>query len=177
MKPLSDFLVKYPTTNNEQPTTVGLDTILTTFNSGLGRKYNTILLGGFSEPIYIPAQQDSPAEIRFTHDYIRSALHELSHWFVAGAKRRMLLDYGYWYLPDGRNQLQQAAFFKVEALPQAIEWVLSDACSIPFEVSVDNLEQTVNGKELFLKAVEIQKKRVASAKTAPRVFEFLQDLI
>ncbi|MGO3300677.1 MAG: elongation factor P hydroxylase, partial [Pseudoalteromonas sp.] len=63
---------------------------------------------------------------------------------VAGDKRRLLEDYGYWYCPDGRDKAQQAEFESVEIKPQAIEWALSVAAGFAFNVSVDNLngEQT-----------------------------------
>ena len=33
-----------------------------------------------------------------------SALHEISHWTIAGKERRLLADLGYWYAPDGRTE-------------------------------------------------------------------------
>jgi elongation factor P hydroxylase len=115
--------------------------------------YDTVLIGGFSEPLYLPAQAGQPAVIQFTHDYFRSALHELAHWCEAGVARRKLVDYGYWYAPDGRNQAQQQAFFQHEIVPQAFEWALSMAAGVKFEVSVDNLTQTVSGEAAFKTAV------------------------
>lgn len=115
--------------------------------------YQTALIGGFPEPLYLPAQADKPAQIQFTHDYFRSALHELAHWCEAGAARRQRVDYGYWYAPDGRNQAQQAAFFQHEIVPQAFEWALSIAAGVPFGVSVDNLTQSVSGAADFKIAV------------------------
>lgn len=115
--------------------------------------YNTLLIGGFSEPFYQPAQQNQPAQIQFTHDYFRSALHELAHWCVAGEERKKLADYGYWYAPDGRNQEQQELFFACEVVPQAFEWALSLACGVKFDVSVDNLSNTTSGAEEFKQAV------------------------
>jgi hypothetical protein len=115
--------------------------------------YHTVLVGGFPEPLYLPAQADQPAMIQFTHDYFRSALHELAHWCEAGKQRRMLVDYGYWYAPDGRNQAQQQQFFRHEIVPQAIEWALSLAAGVKFDVSVDNLNQEVDGVAEFAQAV------------------------
>ncbi|PSU11213.1 hypothetical protein C9I92_03655 [Photobacterium ganghwense] len=66
-------------------------------------------------------------------------LVELAHWCIAGPKRRLLEDYGYWYEPDGRTAEVQAAFEKVEIKPQAIEWILSASCGFRFQVSCDNL--------------------------------------
>lgn len=115
--------------------------------------YNTLLRGGFSEPFYQPARQNLSAQIQFSHDYFRSALHELAHWCVAGEQRRKLDDYGYWYAPDGRNQEQQELFFSCEVVPQAFEWALSLVCGVKFEVSVDNLSNTTSGAEQFKLAV------------------------
>ncbi len=115
--------------------------------------YHTVLVGGFPEPLYLPAQAGQPAMIQFTHDYFRSALHELAHWCEAGKRRRTLVDYGYWYAPDGRNQAQQQQFFRHEIVPQAIEWALSVAAGVKFEVSVDNLNEQVDGVAEFKQAV------------------------
>lgn len=114
--------------------------IETIFNTGVGRSYNTLLRGGADEPFYeAPTSAQALATIWYRADYIRSALHELAHWCVAGPERRRQDDYGYWYAPDGRSAEQQRLFFQVEVRPQAIERLFCDALEIPFEVSVDNL--------------------------------------
>jgi elongation factor P hydroxylase len=117
------------------------------------KAYNTVLIGGFSEPFYQPAEKNQPAQIQFTHDYFRSALHELAHWCVAGNERRKLADYGYWYAPDGRTQQQQELFFTCEVVPQAFELALSLVCGVKFDVSVDNLSNTTSGADKFTQAV------------------------
>lgn len=66
-------------------------------------------------------------------------MHELSHWCIAGKKRRQLPDYGYWYAPDGRNAAQQRAFEQLEIKPQALECLFTLACKRHFQVSQDNL--------------------------------------
>lgn len=101
---------------------------------------NTRLIKGEGEPIYIPAD-DSCAyhRIEFAHGFFSSGLHEIAHWCIAGIERRKLVDYGYWYCPDGRDEKQQAEFEKVEVKPQALEWCFSVACGLPFKVSTDNL--------------------------------------
>ena len=68
-------------------------------------QYNTLIMGGFDEPLYLPEDGDKPAVIRYTKDYYRSVLHELAHWCVAGRERRKLEDYGYWYVPDGSSRM------------------------------------------------------------------------
>jgi len=104
------------------------------------REYNTRLVRGGDEPIYLPADERcSYHQIIFAHGYYASALHEISHWCLAGPKRRLVEDFGYWYIPDGRDQTQQHAFEQVEIKPQAIEWALCIAAGTNFDVSTDNL--------------------------------------
>jgi len=110
------------------------------FNAFVGRAHGTLLVGGAAEPLYLPARPAdgrSRAIIRYTLDYAQSALHEIAHWCVAGAARRMLADYGYWYVPPPRSAAQQAAFFAAETRAQALESVFADACGLKFQVSVD----------------------------------------
>lgn len=93
------------------------------------------------EPIYLPAADDfKHHRVLFAHGFFASALHELSHWCIAGEQRRLLVDYGYWYEPDGRSAEKQREFEQVEIKPQAIEWILSKACGLGFNISTDNLE-------------------------------------
>lgn len=101
---------------------------------------NTRLVKGDDEPLYVPAEGlGTPAQIIFAHGFFASALHEIAHWCIAGEKRRQLVDYGYWYQPDGRSAQRQKEFEQVEVAPQAIEWAFSLACGFRFHVSVDNL--------------------------------------
>ncbi len=116
--------------------------MITIFNNTFCASFNTQLVLGSDEPVYLPANSESSYHrILFANGFYRSALHEIAHWLVAGEKRRLIEDYGYWYAPDGRNAAQQAEFEKVEIVPQAIEWALSSSCGISFEVSVDNLSE------------------------------------
>ena len=115
-----------------------VDWLIEVFN-GTFWTYNTRLKRGLGEPEYFPATQTQPAYIEFAHGFFASALHEVSHWCIAGAQRRTQSDFGYWYAPDGRSQAQQAAFERVEIKPQAIECLLTLACGRSFAVSQDNL--------------------------------------
>lgn len=127
------------------------------FNRLFSQSENTRLIRGADEPVYIPAGADCAYhQLVFAHGYFASALHEIAHWCVAGPERRRLVDYGYWYIPDGRNQQQQREFEVVEVKPQALEWVLSRGCNKRFRVSVDNLggEPTDSGQ--FKRAVQQQ---------------------
>ena len=102
--------------------------------------YRTVLVKGSDEPEYLPATASgSYAQIIFAHGYYASALHEISHWCIAGEHRRTLRDFGYWYCPDGRDEAQQQAFEKAEIKPQALEWLFSAASGTRFHTSVDNL--------------------------------------
>lgn len=122
--------------NNQKVCSVS---ILDVFNSVFQQDFNTVLKGGASEPLYVPACNDEPAKVLFRDDYVSSALHEVSHWVIAGHKRRQLEDYGYWYETDGRDACQQKAFEQVEVKPQAVELLLHYAAGLNFCVSVDNL--------------------------------------
>lgn len=104
-------------------------------------EHATILVGGGSEPVYLPSSdpERSPHRIVYREDYLASALHEVAHWCLAGRERRRLEDYGYWYRPDGRSAAEQAEFERAEARPQALEWIFSDACGAAFHLSADNL--------------------------------------
>lgn len=100
---------------------------------------HVILVRGTGEPEYFPAQNNRPARIEFAHGFFASALHEISHFCVAGKQRRQLSDFGYWYAADGRSATQQQAFERVEIKPQALECLFTLACRRPFQVSQDNL--------------------------------------
>ena len=114
--------------------------LITLFDTTFYALYNTRLIKGADEPIYIPSSADCHYnQIVFAHGYFASALHEISHWCLAGSSRRLLEDYGYWYIPDGRDHQQQAQFESVEIKPQAIEWALCVASGKHFDVSTDNL--------------------------------------
>lgn len=102
--------------------------------------FNTRLVSGSSEPLYLPASNRCDHHrIVFAHGHFRSALHEIAHWCVAGKVRRNLVDYGYWYQPDGRSADEQRQFEQAERKPQALEWLFCRAAGHPFEVSCDNL--------------------------------------
>lgn len=110
------------------------------FNASFAASDNTKLERGGSEPVYLPADAQCPwHRIVFAHGYFTSALHEIAHWCVAGPARRLQVDFGYWYAPDGRSREQQRVFESVEIKPQALEWIFSVAAGHRFRVSTDNL--------------------------------------
>ncbi|WP_227669756.1 elongation factor P hydroxylase [Psychrobacter sp. NG254] len=122
-------------TDSEQ---VATDWLINLFND-LFIDQHVVLVRSNGEPEYFPAQDTHPARIEFAHGFFASALHELSHWCVAGDARRCLPDFGYWYAPDGRTAAQQQAFERVEIKPQALECLFTLACGRQFQVSQDNL--------------------------------------
>ncbi|MGC9401882.1 elongation factor P hydroxylase [Vibrio genomosp. F10] len=114
--------------------------LIALFNDTFFDAYNTKLELGGDEPIYLPADEQTPHHrIVFARGFYASALHEIAHWCVAGPKRRLLEDFGYWYEPDGRTRQVQAEFEKVEVRPQAYEWIIAKSAGFPFTVSCDNL--------------------------------------
>ncbi|WP_434987150.1 elongation factor P hydroxylase [Vreelandella zhaodongensis] len=117
-----------------------LNDITALFDGVFFERYQTRLIRGGDEPLYRPRTLDTPYhQVIFARGFFASALHEISHWCIAGEKRRQLEDYGYWYLPDGRDAQQQQAFEKAEIAPQALEQLFTRACGRTFHVSVDNL--------------------------------------
>ena len=124
------------------------------FDRVFGVSDKTVLIGGAEEPFYQPG---APHRIYFRADYLRSALHEVAHWSIAGQRRRQLRDYGYWYTPDGRDDDQQQAFFVVEARPQAIERCFCEELGIAFSPSVDNVGAHIAPLQLHFFQVRIQQ--------------------
>nr|MDQ2994293.1 elongation factor P hydroxylase [Pseudomonadota bacterium] len=118
----------------------------------------TILMGGGDEPLYFPRGERFPLNrIVFTRDYFASALHEVAHWCIASTKRRTLVDYGYWYYPEGRNAEQQQLFEQVEVKPQALECIFAETAGSPFIISHDNLSaEQMCDTESFAKKVAEQ---------------------
>ncbi|MBA2649187.1 MAG: elongation factor P hydroxylase [Legionella sp.] len=135
------------------------DDLIKIFNDCFGFEYSTRLVRGGDEPLYLPASEsDSHNLLYFANGFFSSALHECAHWLLAGDARRKLVDFGYWYVPDGRTMAEQLLFQQVEVKPQALEWVLSQASAYPFQLSIDNL----NGEDVdvapFKQAVYAQVK-------------------
>jgi elongation factor P hydroxylase len=94
--------------------------------------------GGADEPFYQAAKDNAKAVIYFRDNYPRSLLHELSHYCLAGDRRRMLDDFGYWYSPCGRSAEEQNKFEMVEARPQGLEKVMCEILKIKFSASIDD---------------------------------------
>ena len=138
--------------------------LITLFDNCFLADYNTCLRGGYPEPEYLPADASEPHHrILFTRDYFRSALHEVAHWCVAGAERRLLPDFGYWYAPDGRSAEQQRTFEQVEVKPQALELIFCLAAGHRFDVSTDNLSGEATDPAPFRARVREQARVYLSA--------------
>jgi len=142
-------------------------TVIELFNQCFKSSINTELVRGGHEPIYIPRSTYYPWDrVIFAHGFFSSALHEISHWCIAGEERRKLVDFGYWYNPDGRTPEQQAEFEKVEIKPQALEWILCKSANFTFNVSIDNLSADQ-------KAIE-QSANIFKDNIYKQVHEYLQ---
>lgn len=151
------------------------ETLVAIFDDLFEKPLGTVLRGGADEPFYEPG---SPSKVWFRYHYPRSALHEVSHWCLAGASRRRLPDYGYWYAPEGRNKAQQAAFFAVEVKPQAIESLFCEALDMPFDVSIDNLDSPPASEEVvaFRQRVIAQSAQFRCRGLPHRAHQFLSRL-
>ena len=144
----------------------------TVFHNCFLAAFNTRLCGGASEPLYRPARAGEPAKIYYREDFAASALHEVAHWCIAGPQRRAVEDYGYWYVPDGRNAGQQSAFERVEVRPQALEWHFSLAARLHFQISIDNLTGPGSTTAGFRRAVAEQARRFCREPLPPRGEQF-----
>ena len=162
--------------------TVSHSDISTVFNRTFFESEATLLCAGAREPLYEPwsvhASKRGPARIHYREDYAASALHEVAHWCIAGSRRRELVDYGYWYAPDGRDAEQQREFMRVEARPQALEWCFSRACGLPFRLSFDNLDCPPSAAEhrVFREAVLGAARSFARGGMPPRAERFFEAL-
>ena len=162
---------------NLQSETEQVDWLILHFNYWFSH-LNVNLIRGEDEPEYFPATEQQPARIQFAHGFFNSALHEISHWTIAGEQRRLLPDLGYWYAPDGRTQEQQALFEQVEIKPQAIEWMFAKAFGRKFRVSLDNLTGEGGDGLTFKDNVYAQVQRYCSGEVVlPRDAKYFIDCI
>lgn len=149
------------------------------FEAVFYQAYRTRLIGGAEEPEYrahLRGTRERDAIIRYRQDFAASALHETAHWCIAGEQRRRQDDYGYWYSPDGRDEATQALFEKVEARPQALEYLLSVCCDLPFRLSVDNLALPEWDQSAFSASVLQQFERLSELDQNTRAAAFADAL-
>ena len=141
-----------------------INDLIAIFNQCFEQEYNTKLVKGGDEPLYVPANETCPYNaIYFARGFYSSGLHEIAHWLVAGKERRKLEDFGYWYEPDGRTEEQQRLFELVEVKPQALEWILATAANFRYFASSDNLNGQPGDTQPFKLAVYRQVQYYASA--------------
>jgi elongation factor P hydroxylase len=147
------------------------------FEQCFSRTFNTRLKKGADEPLYLPADETcSFHQVIFAHGFFASALHEVAHWCMAGEARRLLEDFGYWYMPDGRNAEQQKEFEKVEIKPQAIEWAFCVAAGKKFTVSADNLNGVSADTDAFKENVYQQVQHYLHNGFPERAQQFIDAL-
>ncbi|CAJ0995105.1 Elongation factor P hydroxylase [Sodalis praecaptivus] len=152
--------------------------LIDAFDGCFADTLNTRLIKGDEEPLYLPADEATPYHrIIFAHGYYASALHEIAHWCIAGARRRLLVDFGYWYCPDGRDADTQGQFERAEIKPQALEWMFCVAAGFPFHVSCDNLNGDCEpDRILFQRQVHAQVMLNLENGVGPRSAAFIQAL-
>ena len=154
-----------------------IEDLIFVFNDIFKINSQTILVSGGDEPVYLPRTSiQKYDQIVFTKDYYSSALHEISHWCIAGKERRKHIDYGYWYAPDGRSNERQALFEQVEIKPQALECIFSKMAGHSFNVSVDNLNGEPHDIKIFEQNVAAQVENYLSAHLPKRAEMFRRAL-
>ncbi len=143
------------------------------FQNCFYQHYRTRLVGGASEPLYQPGCGNiDDHQVMYRQDFFASALHEVAHWCIAGDQRRQHIDYGYWYVPDGRDATRQRQFEQVEVKPQAVEWHFALACGVPFRISADNLDGEVRTGGMFARSVSEQAQQYCRDRLPPRAEQF-----
>jgi elongation factor P hydroxylase len=152
-------------------------TLMTLFDDLFYPLYQTRLMLGGDEPVYLPADGVYDYHrVVFAHGFYASALHEIAHWCIAGVRRRQLIDYGYWYKPDGRSLDEQLLFEEVEFKPQALEWIFSKASVFQFRVSADNLKGEPQDLSYFKERIYRQVIEYIDAGLPERASQFVDVL-
>ncbi|MDW7748948.1 elongation factor P hydroxylase, partial [Halomonas sp.] len=65
-----------------------LEDVIGLFDGLFMPRYQARLVRGGDEPLYLPADDASPwHRVIFARGFYASALHEVSHWCIAGARR------------------------------------------------------------------------------------------
>lgn len=123
------------------------------FNACFAEFEGAKLVGGATEPLYLPASADRPACLLYREDHAASALHEAAHWCIAGKSRREKVDFGYPYSPPPRTDAAQQLFYKFELRAQALESLFCQSAGLKFTPSADNLEANTSQ---FAKAIQSQ---------------------
>ena len=147
------------------------------FNHCFLVSHRTRLQGNADEPLYLPAGDDLKLNtIYFCQDFSASALHEVSHWCIAGSSRRAKEDFGYWY-DKQRGYERQREFEHYEARPQALEWIFSVAAGISFRVSYDNFDEEVLNSNQFRRQVRAAANEWLTVGLPGRAEKFVEALL
>lgn len=118
--------------------------------------------GGADEPFYKAATKYEKSTIYFRSNYPRSLLHEMSHYCLAGNKRRQLDDFGYWYTACGRDVEEQQRFETVEARPQGLEKAMCEVIGLKFSPSLDDFSGRAPSKA-FLRNLDVAYKEMLNS--------------
>ncbi len=137
--------------------------------------YKVVMNGGHAEPLYIPSVRI--AEIQYRQDYTASALHEAAHWCIAGQRRRRLKDYGYFYSPPPRTQLDSARFEAGEVEAQSMELLFSEAAGLRFQPSADDVNAPINGLDAFSHRILIRARERRRLGLPERAQKFVTALL
>jgi len=123
---------------------------------------NLVIRGGAEEPLYTAPKEDATATIHFRSNYPRSLLHEVSHYCLAGERRRCIDDFGFWYFPSGRTVEEQQRFELVEARPQGLEKAMCEIMGIAFSPSLDDFS-TRPMSTIFLQRLDMAYREMKEA--------------
>lgn len=136
---------------------------------------NLTIKGDAEEPFYEAPRINTRAILYFRSNHPRSLLHEISHYCLAGNRRRGMDDFGYWYAPCGRTAEEQQRFEVVESRPQGLEKVMCEIVGLKFSPSLDDFSGRPPS-ESFLQALELtyQEMRVNPPPTANKVLTGLK---
>ncbi|MFK7912570.1 MAG: elongation factor P hydroxylase [Pseudomonadales bacterium] len=141
--------------------TLPVTAIVAVFESCFLESHGTRCCGGAREPLYVPRSPAAHAQLSFRGDFAASALHEISHWCLAGERRRLLPDFGYHYVAAPRSAAAQVQFLQFEVLPQALESTFADAAGVSFSYSFDDVDDRfVQLRPGFQLAVDSAKQQL-----------------
>jgi elongation factor P hydroxylase len=137
--------------------------------------YKVVMNGGHAEPLYVPGVR--LAEIHYTQDHAASALHEAAHWCTAGQRRRRLKDYGYFYSPPPRTEVDRARFEAVEVEAQSMELLFSEAAGLLFQPSTDDVDAPDNRLGTFSHRILIRARERRRLGLPERAEKFVTALL
>lgn len=139
--------------------------------------FQTRCLGGAREPVYLPGDATGTAQLCYREDHAASALHEISHWCLAGAQRRQRVDFGYPYIDAPRSLVQQVTFLRCEVRAQALERLFAELVNVPFRCSFDDVDDRfVQLRPGFAAAVDSVHAQLQRQKLPARAAQFASAL-